>query len=190
MQPATPTSWWAKSSAGMCSNLDVMSSVTRRLPASVDDDRLGVSGGSAGDHPYGGLEAQQIAVRLVAGCPAARGRKRGDGARASARGQLKRHEAAERVAGHVRRLEARFVQRPLHGVHQHARVDLAVDRRPARVTRERERQDVVAALEGREDELPDPPRVHEAVKEHERRPGAATVGRGEGRDHAAETSRP
>jgi hypothetical protein len=77
-------------------------------------------------------------------------------------------------------LEARRVHRPLDRVGQHVVVDIAVERRPAGVTGQRGRENVVAALERRQDELPRAPRVGEAVQAHERRPGAAPVEGGEG----------
>src|SRR5215471_18248813 len=52
-------------------------------------------------------------------------------------------------------------------------------RRPACVPGKRRGEDVVAALERRQDELPGPPRVHEAVQADERRTGAAAMRSGE-----------
>jgi len=124
------------------------------------------------------LASQRVGQRVVR--PAAGRRQRDDRARASAGGELQRHVPAERVAGKVRRGEARRVHRALHRVGQRAAPDGALDRRPARVPGERRRQDVVPALEVRQDELPRAPRVEEAVQQHERRPGAAAVG---GREH-------
>ena len=62
-------------------------------------------------------------------------------------------------------------------------VTACVERRAARVADERRGEHVVVALELREHEVPGAPGVGEAVQEHERRPGAAAVGRGEGRGH-------
>ena len=105
-------------------------------------------------------------------------------ARATARGELQRDEAAERVADEVGGLEARVVHRALDRVgDQRVRSTLAVERRPARVAGQRRREHVVAALERGQHELPRPPRVHEAVQAHERRAGAAAVRRTEGAVH-------
>jgi uncharacterized protein with PIN domain len=89
------------------------------------------------------------------------------------------HEQLGRAAAALRRGEQRVGQRRL--------VDLALERGAARVAGERDRQDVVAALERGQDELPGAPGVDEAVQAHQRRPGPAAVGRREPR-HLASTT--
>ena len=54
---------------------------------------------------------------VVAGRPATGGGERHDRLGPAARGELQRHEAAQRVAGDVRGLEARLVHRLLDRVH-------------------------------------------------------------------------
>jgi hypothetical protein len=137
-------------------------------------------GRGARDLPHHGrLEAQHALPGRVATGPAARRSERHDRPRPSARGQLQRDPAAERVAGEVRQRKARPVHRALDLVGDRRVADLALDRRPAGVARERQREDVVAALERREDELPRAPGLGEAVQAHERRPGACAVRCGE-----------
>jgi hypothetical protein len=85
----------------------------------------------------------------------------------------------------VRRPKPRPVHRPLHRVGERDFAGLALERRAARVAGQRERQDVVAALQGAQHELPGPPGVAEAVEQDQRRPGAAAVAWREGRGQAA-----
>jgi 5,10-methylenetetrahydromethanopterin reductase len=68
---------------------------------------------------------------------------------------------------------------------QRAIGQLALERRSAGVAGQRRCEHVVMALEHRQDELPRPPRVHEAVQADQRRATAATVRSGEGRAHGA-----
>jgi hypothetical protein len=75
----------------------------------------------------------------------------------------------------VRGLEARRVHRALDRVGEHGIADRSFDRRPAGVTGERRRQDVVPPLQRGQDELPAAPGVGEPVQAHERRPRAAVV---------------
>ena len=84
-------------------------------------------------------------------------------------------EAAERVADDVCGDETRAVQRPLDRVGEQRVVDLSLDRRSARMAGERDGEHVVRPLERRQDELPRPPGVREAVQAEERRPAAAAV---------------
>ena len=151
------------------------------------EQRVGVRRHDAGGEHERPLHADQPRVRVVAGRPAAGRRERDDRARPAALGELQRDEAAERVAGQVRGLEAGRVHGPLDRVGQRRLVDLAVERGTARVAGERDRQDVVAAFERGQDELPGAPGVDEAVQAHERRPGAAAMGRREPR-HLASTT--
>jgi hypothetical protein len=116
--------------------------------------------------------------------PAARGRQRDDGPRATARGELQRDEAAQRVADDVRGLEAGRVHRLLDRVGQGTGADLALELRAAGVAGERRGEHIVMAFERRKDELPGSPRAGEAVQQDERRPGAAAVRRGETQGHA------
>jgi hypothetical protein len=127
------------------------------------------------------LEAEQVLVRVVAARPAAGRRERHDRLRPAARRELERDEAAERVAGEVRRLEAGLVHRALDRVGEQGVADLAHDRRAARVPGQRQGEDFVTALQRRQDELPGAPGVDEAVEADQRRPGAAAVRGREGR---------
>jgi hypothetical protein len=79
----------------------------------------------------------------------------------------------------VRDVEAGLVHRALDAVGERVDADLPLDRGPARVARERDGQDVVAALQGGQHELTGAPGVDEAVQAHQRRPGAAAVLRDE-----------
>ena len=128
------------------------------------------------------LEAQQLAIRVVVRLPAAGRRERHDRARAPARGELERDVAAERVPDQVRGLEPGRVHRALDGVGERLAGERALDRRAAGVAGQRQRQDIVAALERRQHELPDPPGVEEAVQADHRRPGAPAMRR---REHTA-----
>jgi hypothetical protein len=139
------------------------------------DQRLGVESGAPRGLDQRPLDAERAAIRLVAARPAARRCERDDRPRAAARRELQRHVAAQRVAGEVRRLEARRVHRALDRVGEHGIADRSLDRRPAGVTGERRRQDVVPPLQRGQDELPAAPGVGEPVQAHERRPRAAAV---------------
>jgi hypothetical protein len=178
-----PSIWWAISSAGMCSLCE--NDELRRAAAALgrSHDRPGVGRGRLGLLVHPCLRGQQLAPRLVAGRPAA-GRREGDhAARAPPGGELERDEAAHGVAGHVRGLEAGLVHRPLDGVDHAGGARPALERRPAGVAGQRRGEHVVVALERGEHELPDPPRVGEAVQEHERRALAAAVRGREGDVH-------
>ena len=142
-------------------------------------DRVGVDHRGAQQLLHVGEVGQRRAEAVVAVGPAARGGERRDRGRAPARGELERHEAAERVAGDGGGAEARRVHRALDGVHHGARGHRVGQRRAARVAGQREGEHVALALERGQHELPRPPGVGEPVEQDERRPGAAAVRRRE-----------
>jgi len=78
--------------------------------------------------------------------------------------------AAERVADQVRGLEPRLVHAALDRVGHRFGAALAGERRAARVPGQRRREDVVAALERGQHELPGPPGLEEAVQADHGRP--------------------
>ena len=168
----------------MCSKFVVVYSRCAAPALSGGQQRQRVRRGRLRRLDHRRLEAERVPVRLVAPRPAPCGGKRNDRFRAAARGELKRDVAAERVAGDVRRLEAGLVHRPLDRVGEHGVAHLPFDRRPTRVAGERGRQDIVTALERGQNELPDAPRVGEAVEANQWRTGAAAMSRSEGRVQA------
>ncbi len=169
--------------------LGVLGEEDRRGPPALRGrgDRRRVRGGGL-DLVLYRAQRRERRDRLVAVRPAARGRERDDGPRASARRELQRDESAERVADDVRGLEAGRVHRALDRVGQDVGADLALEPRTAGVADERRGEHVVMAFERRKHELPGAPRAGEAVQQDERRPGAAAVRRGELRGHAPEAS--
>jgi hypothetical protein len=125
----------------------------------------------------------RVGERVVRPRPAAGRRQRDDRLRPPACRQLEREEAAERVAGDVRRREAGLVHRPLERVRERGGAELALEPGPTRVAGERRREHVVLPLERRQDEIPGAPGVGEAVHTEEGRARPAAVERREARVH-------
>lgn len=115
-----------------------------------------------------GGSASQAAPGLVRVRPAARRRERHDAAGAPTRSQPLRQVSAERIAGHVRGVEARLVHCALDVVQHPIDAALRIEARPARVPRQVRCHDVAPALDRRAHELPRAGRVHEPVQEDER----------------------
>ena len=159
-----------------------MSCVARRRPSTEATHRLRVRRGRLHLLLHRRLEVERLLQRVVALRPAAGGRERHD---RPARGRARRAAARRSRRASCRRCaRSRSPRRPSRARPRRGgrrRVDLALERRPARVAEQRRGEHVVVALERRQHELPRPPRVGEAVQADQRRPGAAAVGRGEAR---------
>ena len=153
------------------------------------DERLDVRDGPAQLRLHRCVERERLAVGLVPARPAASGCQRHDRFGPSARRELQRDEAAERVADDMRGRKTGGIHRPLDRIGDRRRIDRALQRRSAGVADQRRRQHVVVALQRRQHQLPAPPRVGEAVQAHQRRTGAAAMRGGEARDHARRVGR-
>ena len=168
----------------MCSKFVANESVAWRRPCERRDELLGERRGGLHRLALGDEVRERLAVRPVATCPAPGRGERDDRAGAPARGELECDVAAERVARDVRRREARIVHRALDRVGERPAVEGGRERRPPGVAGQRRGEHVVPPLEVPQDELPGAPGVREAVDAHERRAGAAAMGRREARVHA------
>jgi hypothetical protein len=155
--------------------------VLRRAPPALarGHEGVGVHGGPSCLLVELSLVVQQRAHRPVLSCPAPGRRERHHAASPPARSQLERQPASERVAHHVRQVEAGLVHRPLDAIGQRSHGRRALQRRAACVTGQRHGQDVVATLQPRKHELPGAPRVQEPVQAEQRRAVARAMGRGE-----------
>jgi len=130
-----------------------------------------------------GLTARDRGIEVPARHPAAGRRERDHRHRAATRSQLQRDVPAERVADEVRGIEARIVHRPLDRVDDAGLAGRGVERRATGVPGERRSEHVMATLQRFEHQLPCPPRVHEPVQAHHRRPFPATMNSSEPREH-------
>ena len=187
---ATPSSWWASSSAGMCSKLAV-SSWSRGAGPPGGEDRVGVRRGGlrrARASPPG--SASRSLVGVVARAPSRRpapARRPSPPARARRAAARRSRRASCRRGARARTRPRPSPARPRRRARRRSTSPAIAG--PARVPGQRQREHVVPALERGQHELPHAPRVGEAVQQHQRRPGAAAMRRRERRSRRAHPAR-